>query len=74
MSMHNGIIEEMMEDLRTSLPKQHPMFKNCQVEMFGSVENSTKVDEMDEYDINVIIKSPFDPSTTSLQFNNQDLY
>ena len=40
-SVHGVIVQEMMEDLRTSLPQQHPMFKNCQVEMFGSVENST---------------------------------
>ena len=69
-SVHNVIVQEMMEDLRTSLPHQHPMFKDCQVEMFGSVANNTKVDEMDEYDFNVIIKCPFDPSTTRLQFKN----
>ena len=33
--------------------------------MFGSVANGTKVGEMDEYDINVILKFPFDP----LRFN-----
>ena len=44
------------------------MFKECQVKMFGSVANGTKVCEMDEYDINVILKSPFNPPRTRLQF------
>ena len=35
---------------------------------FGSFESNTKICEFDEYDINIVLKLPFDQSLTNLKF------
>ena len=57
---HQGVLDLRMEEMRESLPQINNLFNNVRLEMAGSVLNDTKVGESDEFDVNVVIKLPFE--------------
>ena len=67
---HHAIIDLRMKQMEEKLPGIHDVFAGVKVEMAGSVQSETKVGEMDEFDINVVINLPFDSSEVTLNFDN----
>ena len=66
---HQGVLDLRMEEMRESLPQINNLFNNVRLEMAGSVLNDTKVGESDEFDVNVVIKLPFEEKHASLEFD-----
>ena len=66
---HQSLLDLRMEEMTKRLPEINKVFEGVQVEMAGSVLNRTKVGESDEFDVNVVIKLPFDEKHASLAFD-----
>ena len=67
--IHQSIIDLRMKEMTKRLPEINKVFEGVQLEMAGSVLNRTKVGESDEFDVNVVIKLPFDEEHASLEFD-----
>ena len=65
---HRELINLRMRQMEELLPGVNKLFDGIKVEMAGSVLSQTKVGESDEFDINAVIKIPFDESQISLNY------
>ena len=68
-AFHQSILDLRMQEMKERLPEINKVFDGVQLEMAGSVLNSTKVGQSDEFDANVVIKLPFDEKYASLTFD-----
>ena len=66
---HQGILDKRMKEMAEKLPEINKVFEGVQLEMAGSVLNRTKVGESDEFDVNLVIKLPFDEKHVTLAFD-----
>ena len=66
---HQDVLDTKMRRLEERLLKTNKMFEGVRLEMAGSVLNSTKVGESDEFDVNAVIKLPIDESDLNLVFD-----
>ena len=68
-AFHRSILDRMVQEMTERLPEINNIFDGVQLEMAGSVLNDTKVGDSDEFDVNVVIKLPFDESDARLLFD-----
>ena len=66
---HQDVLHSKMRRLEERLPETNKMFEGVRLEMAGSVLNSTKVGESDEFDVNAVIKLPIDGRDLNLVFD-----
>lgn len=66
---HQGILDMRMKEMTEKLPEINKVFDEVQLEMAGSVLNRTKLGESDEFDVNLVIKLPFDEKHVTLAFD-----
>ena len=66
---HLGILDMRMKEMTEKLPEISKVFEGVELEMAGSVLNRTKVGDSDEFDVNVVVKLPFDEKRVSLEFD-----
>ena len=67
---HRALLELRMRQMEMKLPGLEDVFAGVHVKMAGSVLSGTKVGESDEFDVNVVIKLPFDELEATLNFND----
>ena len=67
---HDKKIATLLHLLKQKLGKISRLFDNVEIEMAGSVADRTKIDESDEYDVNVVIKPPIDAKDLVLKFED----
>ena len=68
--IHNAEIKILIMTLKKELPKEDLLFKNCSVELVGSVGCNTKVVESDEFDLNVVLDLPFESHELGINFED----
>ena len=67
------VLDTKMKRLEERLLETSKLFEGVRLEMAGSVLNSTKVGESDEFDVNAVIKLPIDESDLNLVFDKKQL-
>ena len=67
---HCALLDLRMRQMEEKLPGLKDVFAGVKVKMAGSVLSATKVGESDEFDINVVIKLPFDELRATLNFDD----
>ena len=67
---HRAVLDLRIRQMEELLPKSKEVLEGVRVELAGSVKSDTKVGESDEFDINVVVKLPFNVSQVSLNFDS----
>ena len=67
--LHLHQVETLMKYLEMKLPYYHKLFEGCKLQMFGSVANQSKICEMDEFDVNIVLNIPFIEDQVWLNFD-----
>ena len=66
MTVLSDIIEISVKQMEEKPPGSEDVFSGVKVELAGSVKSGTKVGEMDEFNIDVLIKLHFDTLNVAL--------